>query len=300
MITATISTYNREKYLPMVLESLRKQTLSKSLFEVVLVNNNSPGNTKEIAEKFQIENPDIQFRYYLETQQGLSFGRNRGIQESKGKYITFIDDDAFLADNYLEKIYQTFEKDHSIAAIGSKILLHYESIIPKWENKYLNSLLGYFNLGDEPKVFPKTDYPRGSNMSFRTDVFQKAGMFNTELGRIGKGLGGGEEKDMFKRIYQINELKVIYIPDALVYHCVPVERTTSDFIKKQALGTGQSERIRVRHEGVGSTLKRFAIEFFKWGASFILFFVYLFKATPAKGIMIVKFRYWVTKGLLSA
>ncbi|MBK9190015.1 MAG: glycosyltransferase family 2 protein [Crocinitomicaceae bacterium] len=122
MITATISTYNREKYLPMVLESLRKQTLSRSLFEVVLVNNNSPGNTAEIAEKFRQENPDISFRYYLETQQGLSFGRNRGITESKGKYITFIDDDAFLSDNYLEVIYTTFEKDNSLAAIGSKIL----------------------------------------------------------------------------------------------------------------------------------------------------------------------------------
>ncbi|MBK9190016.1 MAG: hypothetical protein IPM77_00155 [Crocinitomicaceae bacterium] len=178
--------------------------------------------------------------------------------------------------------------------------MHYESVIPKWENKYLNSLLGYFNLGDEMKIFPKTDYPRGSNMSFRTDVFQKAGMFNTELGRIGKGLGGGEEKDMFKRIYQLKDLKVIYIPNAVVYHCVPVERTTAAFIKNQAIGTGKSERIRVRHEGFKSTLSRFMVEFVKWGASFILFFVYLFKATPAKGIMIVRFRYWVTRGLLSA
>ncbi|MBL7897295.1 MAG: glycosyltransferase, partial [Crocinitomicaceae bacterium] len=261
MITATISTYNREKYLPMVLESLKKQTLSRSLFEVVLVNNNSPGNTAEIAEKFKNENPDISFRYYLETQQGLSFGRNRGISESKGKYITFIDDDAFLSEDYLEVIYNTFEKDHSVAAIGSKILLHYESVIPKWENKYLNSLLGYFNMGDDYKVFPKSDYPRGSNMSFRTDVFQKAGMFNTELGRIGKGMGGGEEKDMFKRIYQLKDLKVIYIPNAVVFHCVPIERTTAAFIKNQAIGTGKSERIRVRHEGFKSTLNRFFVEF---------------------------------------
>ncbi len=46
MITATISTYNREKYLPKVLESLKKQSLDKSLFEIILVNNNSPGNTE--------------------------------------------------------------------------------------------------------------------------------------------------------------------------------------------------------------------------------------------------------------
>ena len=67
MITATISTYNREKYLPQVLESLITQTLSKELFEIVLVDNNSPGNTKEITEKFIANNPGLKVSYFLET-----------------------------------------------------------------------------------------------------------------------------------------------------------------------------------------------------------------------------------------
>lgn len=297
MITATISTYNREKYLPQVLDSLKRQTLDKNLFEIVLVNNNSPGKTEEIALQFQKDNPDIAFRYYLETQQGLSYGRNRGIAEAKGSYITFIDDDAFLADDYLEVIYQYFESHQKVAAIGSKILLHYEEIKPDWENKYLNSLLGYFNIGDEFKKFPKSDYPRGSNMSFRMDVFEKVGGFNVNLGRKGGNLAGSEEKDIFKRIYQHPELEVVYIPNALVYHCVPLERTTTAFIQRQGIGTGQSERIRVKSEGILSTLKRYLIELFKWGASFILFFIYLFKGQLPKGRMIVKFRYWVSQGL---
>jgi glycosyltransferase involved in cell wall biosynthesis len=297
MITATISTYNREKYLPGVLESLAKQTLDHTLFEVVLVDNNSPGNTKEIFEKFAGSNKNISCHYYLETNQGLSYGRNRGIAEAKGKYITFIDDDAFLAENYLEKIYSYFESHNKVAAIGSKILLHYESIVPAWENKYLNSLLGYFNIGDNEKEFTKNDYPRGSNMSFRMDVFEKVGLFNVDLGRKGSGMGGSEEKDIFKRIYNFPELKVVYIPDALVYHCVPIERTTREFIKKQALGTGASERIRVKNEGFGSTLKRYFIELFKWAASLFLFFIYLVTGKPAKGTMIVRFRWWVSHGL---
>lgn len=297
MITATISTYNRERYLPQVLDSLKRQTLDKSLFEIVLVDNNSPGNTKEITEQFIADNPDLDVTYHLETNQGLSYGRNRGISEGKGKYITFIDDDAFLSEDYLEKIYQYFEEDESVAAIGSKILLHYEDIIPKWENKYLNSLLGWFDQGDEHKEFPKNDYPRGSNMSFRMDVFEKVGDFNVELGRKGNNLAGSEEKDMFKRIYAHPNIRVIYVPDAVVYHCVPIERTTTEFIKKQALGTGRSERVRVKNIGVGATIKRWFIEWFKWGASFILWFVYLFKGQAAKGNMIVRFRWWVSQGL---
>ncbi|MGV6861910.1 MAG: glycosyltransferase [Putridiphycobacter sp.] len=297
MITATISTYNREKYLPQVLDSLKRQTLSKDLFEIVFVDNNSPGNTKEIAHQFEQNNPDIEFRYYLETNQGLSYGRNRGIKEAKGDFITFIDDDAFLSEDYLEKIYHYFLKNTNVAAIGSKILLHYEDVVPAWENKYLNSLLGYFNIGDIEMVFPKNDYPRGSNMSFKMSVFEKVGTFNVDLGRKGGNLAGSEEKDIFKRIYQFPELIVKYIPDAIVYHCVPIERTTTAFIKKQALGTGKSEKIRVKNEGVGSIAKRYFMELIKWGGSIVLFFLYLFKGQPAKGIMIVKFRWWVSIGL---
>ena len=297
MITATISTYNREKYLPQVLDSLKRQTLAKNLFEIILVDNNSPGNTKQIADNFKSDNLDISFEYYLETNQGLSYGRNRGITEAKGKYITFIDDDAFLADDYLEVIYNHFETNKNVVAIGSKIILHYEDIIPDWENKYLNSLLGYFNLGDEQKKFPKNDYPRGSNMSFKTNVFNTVGNFNVELGRKGGNLAGSEEKDMFMRIYKHGKFQVNYIPNAIVYHCVPIERTTTEFIKRQALGTGKSEKVRIKNEGLSSTLKRYFMELVKWGGSIALFFIYLFKGQPAKGTMIVRFRWWVSKGL---
>ncbi|MCG8577489.1 MAG: glycosyltransferase [Flavobacteriales bacterium] len=296
MISATISTYNREKYLPGVLKSLKEQTLSNDLYEIVLVNNNSPGNTKEIAEQFIAENPQLKISYHLETKQGLSHGRNRGIEESSGKYITFIDDDAFLADDFLEKTYQFFEENQDVSAIGGPIFLHYEDIVPSWENKYLNSLLGYFNLGTEQKVFPKSDYPRGSNMSFRMDLFEKVGMFNVDLGRKGNNLMGSEEKDIFQRVYA-HDLKVVYVPTAKVYHCVPIERTTSEFIKRQALGTGKGEWIRVKDEGGISPLRRVFQEIFRWGASFILFFLFTLKGQVAKGSMIVRFRYWVTSGM---
>ena len=136
-------------------------------------------------------------------------------------------------------------------------------------------------------------------MSFRVDVFEKVGGFNVDLGRKGNNMAGSEEKDIFKRIYALGNIRVVYVPDAIVYHCVPLERTTTDFIKRQALGTGKGERIRVKNEGVDSTIKRYFIEVFKWGASLILFFFYLFKGQAAKGTMIIRFRYWVSKALFS-
>jgi len=69
---------------------------------------------------------------------------------------------------------------------------------------------------------------------------------------------------------------VLYAPNAMVFHCVPKERTTFDFIKKQALGTGISERIRSKNEGLMSYIKRITNECIKWIGSIVLWFRYAF------------------------
>jgi cellulose synthase/poly-beta-1,6-N-acetylglucosamine synthase-like glycosyltransferase len=175
--------------------------------------------------------------------------------------------------------------------------LHYEDTIPKWENRFLNSLLGYFNKGDEKLIFKSNDYPRGSNMAFRTSVFEQVGLFDVSLGRIGSSLSGGEEKDLFNKLYKHN-MKVVYLPNALVYHSVPLERTLPSFIKKQGLGTGKSERIRSSNEGTLSYIKRLFIELMKWGASLLIALYYLCTLHYQRAKMILLFRYWVTLGLL--
>ncbi|MFA7272966.1 MAG: glycosyltransferase [Crocinitomicaceae bacterium] len=299
-LSASICTYNREKYLPIIFESIKRQTMSTDLFEVILVNNNSPGNTKGLCEKFKLDNPTIHFLYFEEFEQGLSFARNRSIKESNGSYITFLDDDAFLAPDYFEIIVDEFEKNKEIAALGGQILLHYETIKPAWENKYLNSLLGFYSPSDSPFIYEsnyaKKDYPRGSNMSFRKAVFERIGNFNVELGRIGGNLLGGEEKDLFYRIYGESDYIVKYLPSAIVYHCVPIERTTKAFIVRQALGTGRSEQIRAKNDK--TYLNALLRELVKWMGSIVLCFQYIFKNQWQKGKMILLFRYWVSRGLL--
>ena len=295
MISAIISTYNREKYLPKLFASICEQDYLN--YEILIIDNNSPGNTKKLTENFIRDNPKLKVKYFLETKQGLSFGRNRGIKEAKGDLIIFLDDDAYIANNYFHKINFYFKKYSDVMAIGSKILLDYESIIPEWENPYLNSLLGYFNLGENIKIFKKNNFPRGSNMSFRKDVFNIVGSFNTSLGRIGNKLGGGEEKDIFQRIYN-KQLKVLYVPDAIVFHSVPIERTTYNFIKKQAIGTGKGEYIRVRNNGIIKFIQRMIEEIVKWCISFILLMWYLLTFKSKKGWMIIRFRFWVSVGIL--
>jgi hypothetical protein len=96
----------------------------------------------------------------------------------------------------------------------------------------------------------------------------------------------------------ILNISVIYNPQAIVFHCVPQARTTFEFIKKQALGTGSSERLRCLKEGRISYIRRLILESIKWVASILLWFGYCIMMKFSKGNMILFFRFWLTRGLI--
>jgi len=295
-ISAIISTYNRANYLEKLFNSILSQTIDTDTYEIVIVNNNCTDNTEELCKNFIIENKNIHVTYCIETSQGLSFGRNRGIKESKGEIVTFLDDDAFIAPDFFETTLSFFEKHPEVNAIGGKILLHYLNKKPKWYNPFMASLLGYFNKGDKEHIFA-TDYFRGSNMSFRKVIFQKHGNFNTSLGRVGKNLHGSEEKELFYR-FKKNGEQMWYVPSAIVYHLVPIERTTPEFIKRQAIGIGNSQRQHATIKGNFSFIKSLIYESGKWVITISLFLSYFLLLRFAAAIMLIKFRYWVSKGIL--
>ena len=99
-ISVVIPTFNRAEILREALISLAKQTRLPE--EVVIVDNNSSDNTKEVAESFS---PQLNIKYVMERTQGTSTARNTGIKSASGDIIAFIDDDC-LADRewlrYLE------------------------------------------------------------------------------------------------------------------------------------------------------------------------------------------------------
>ena len=295
-ISAIISTYNRAQFLEGLFDSILAQTMDTSNYEVVIVNNNSTDDTEAKCQKFILDNPGIKITYCVEEKQGLSYGRNRGIQESTGEILTFLDDDAVIAEDFFEKTVDFFQRKPHINAIGGKILLKYLKNKPDWYNPFLASLLGYFNKGDQEQVF-KRDYFRGSNMSFRKALFEKYGGFNTTLGRVGKQLFGNEEKELFYRFKGHGE-EIWYVPSTVVLHLVPIERTYADFIKRQALGTGKSQRQHALIKGKLHFLLCLASEFVKWLVTMCLSVFYTATFRIAVASMLLRFRWWVSKGII--
>lgn len=298
MLTAIICTYNRAKYIGNLLESIAVNDLAKSEYEILLVDNNCTDNTREICEAFAEAHKDVQFRYTNEPEQGLSAARNRGIKEAKGDILVYVDDDALVDSWYLRTIAEYMGAHQEISAIGGKILPLYEMEEPKWMSPYTKTLLtAWMDFGDEIRPFPRGKFPGGGNSAYRAEVFQKVGLFNTELGRKGDSLMGAEEKDIYDKMNALG-MQYMYVPAMTLHHIIPQRKLEKEYFDKWTYQIGVSERKRTKAIGNGKYLKRLFSEAVKWGASIVLLCLYTISFQPAKGWKLIQFRCNVTKGLL--
>lgn len=299
-ISVIIASYNRGEQLMRTLRSLLSQTLDKNLWEVVVINNNSSDQTEELFEEFVASNPEASnMRLFFERKQGLSHARNRGIKESKGEYIAIMDDDEEANTEFVESYMDFFDSHPDAAAAGGKMIALYEYETPNWLSPYLEpALSSTIDLGERVKLFKNNQYPIGGNMAFRRSTIEDYGVFNPKLGRTGKKLLGGEEKDLFNRI-RSGGGKIYWTPAPQILHIIPEERLSREYLVKLSQMIGVSERTRTKGESNWSYFKRLFSELVKWAGTIVLAVGYLVSGRPSKGGYLFILRWNVSKGLLN-
>lgn len=115
-ISVIIPVYNAEKYIKECLDSVLCQTLKE--IEVIVVNDGSSDNSKQIIENYQ--NKDNRLFLINKRNEGAGPSRNKGIKESKGEFIAFMDaDDYYPSNDILESLYFTAQ-EHGVKIVGGK------------------------------------------------------------------------------------------------------------------------------------------------------------------------------------
>lgn len=114
LVSVILPIYNIEKdYLRQCVDSILKQTYKN--IEIILVDDGSTNNVYEICLEYQ--NKDSRVKAIKQENAGVSVARNTGLRNSNGEYICFIDPDDWLADNYIEKLYESIELTKSDIAV---------------------------------------------------------------------------------------------------------------------------------------------------------------------------------------
>ena len=270
---------------------LKNQSCAAEDFEIVLINNNSTDQTGKICKGFLKENPSLNVSYFIETNPGLSFARNRGIKEAKGSIVCFIDDDGFAISEYVN-IISEFTKNKSFSsyiAFGGKVIPCYnKGKSPKWISPYISGLVSEVDLGKKVKSFSKK-YPAGCNMIFRKEFFENHGGFNTDLHTR------GDDKFIFLKLKEVGH-KILYIPSLVVSHFIDDYRLEKSFIVRLSKVIGQSEAIRLKNKSLFERIVKQSEYLFKLGAAFLLSLLFLCKGQALKAGYIIRVRWFVFIG----
>lgn len=244
-LSVVIPTRNRAKVLEKALQSILNQTLSQNYFEVIVVDNGSTDNTKNIVDSF-VEKID-NLVYIYDDNPGLHIGRHRGLLAAKSDILAYGDDDIEATPTWLEGVMESFE-DESVALVGGKNIPNFESSPPDWilemwqkggEQKVLGHL-SILDFGDEIQAI-NPYYVFGCNFSIRKNVLLEAGGFHPDgmPQEIIKYRGDGES--YVSRYIMDKGYKTIYNPKASVYHLCSTSRMTKKYFAQRSFNQGISE-----------------------------------------------------------
>lgn len=297
-ISVIICSYNRQDYIIAALESLYEQTLLKSRYEVIVVDNNSQDQTSALVKEYIRTHTDLNIIYKLETQQGASFARNTGAALANADLLVFMDDDAIAEPDYLENILKFYKEHPFVSGLGGRIIPKYIPNEPEWMSHFVSSLVGNFDYSKEVEQFKPGKYPLESNMIIRKKDFDLVNGFNTELPGVKGTLRiGGEGKDFFLKLQKAEKI-IFYDPSVIVHHVVEVKKLTSEYMYRVASGIGRGERVRTKAISQWRFIKKIVEYLYKLAGSVVLGLLYALKGKPKKSWPVIKFRIDALKGLL--
>lgn len=237
-----IPVYNRPQEVGELLESLTEQTCTD--FEVIIVEDGSKVNSKEVVEKFHTK---LNIRYFEKENGGPGPARNYGAQYALGDYLVFLDSDCITPPQYVENLNKAVTDNDSECVPKDESGDTTETIrktdvfggpdraaddfsdIQKAVNYSMTSLFTTGGIrGGKNANKPDKYFPRSFNMGISRNVYEITGGFAP--------MRFGEDIDLSYRIYKAG-FKCELIPDAYVYH---KRRTNMRSFFKQVFFSGMA------------------------------------------------------------
>jgi glycosyltransferase involved in cell wall biosynthesis len=183
----------------------------------------------------------VPLQIFASGKQGLVAARNKGIDESNGDIIAFIDDDAEADSAWVSQILGSLSSQGDAVLVGGRA-------IPRFQGNPIPQSL-YWIVGCTSED-PPTRRPIGCNMAFRREVFDKFGKFDENLVKERKGMGISEETEFILRITEtLPGSSIFFDPGIVVYHHVPEKRTKMKYIMKRAFAEGGAKAYTIKKYG---------------------------------------------------
>lgn len=268
LVSVVLVTRNRNKEVLTAIASIYQQTYKP--LEVILVENASLDKTSKIIKKRYPKTKIV----ISKTNIGAAGGRNLGLVYAKGKFILFMDDDAFAGKHMISELIKEIEKDSKIGIVQPKIYDKDKKNIIQGIGHGINLLTGrVFGIGvgenDHGQYDRVMDIPMvGCTWMVKKSVFNKIGKYDEDF------FIPYEDSDFSIRARKAG-FRVCFVPKALVWHSGYGNSDISP--RLQWLGITTSERAY--------RISRNKIIFMKKHAPFPNLFIFLFFFTPVYTVL---------------
>jgi GT2 family glycosyltransferase/uncharacterized membrane protein YbhN (UPF0104 family) len=216
-LSVIILFYHGERWVDSCIQSLENQSLSRDLYEIILVDNG--GSTPVIDKYEEHKNIDV---YHFPVNYGFAGGNNRALDFATGEIVLLMNQDVVVHYNCLEELLNAFDRYPEAGAISANMFMvssrdtidQYESA-QKAVGLYRLSSLGYasYFLEETEKDIVPVDFVSGSALGFRKSIIKDVGnyLFDSRLGSY------MEDLDLSMRLKKA-EWKMYVRPKAVVYH----------------------------------------------------------------------------------
>ena len=243
MVSIIIPAYNAVKYIDDCLQSAINQTYSN--VEIIVVDDGSTDDTGAVALKRAKQ--DSRIKVIRQNNQGLSASRNRGIEESSGQWIVFLDSDDMLPKAGVETLLNAVNEADADIACG---MFTRDISMPDKPRK-----------GGPLEILSGEDAIVDALYQKRLNSSANGKIYNSDLFKALKFRDGiyYEDLDLFYKLFERSK-RIVYVPEVVYFYRETPESITRTFNDKRLNVLDVTRRIENWASGKSSGLKRAAAD----------------------------------------
>ena len=247
-ITIAICTWNRSQLLKQTLEAMTALVVPPDLsWEILVVNNNSSDDTAQVVESFVTRLP---LRTVVETKAGLSHARNRALDEARGDYLMFTDDDVLVDRHWVTACADAVRRHPDAAAMVGPVAPWFPSppdpvladVFPELKRGFCSVAL---STEEGPLADADIDAVFGVNMAFKRAAVSGL-RFDPNFGVTHVEPGKGGDEAAFFRLVRARGGAILWCPSMRLDHFVDPARMRLPYLLRFSIGRG---RMLMRRQG---------------------------------------------------
>jgi len=251
-----IPTYNRSHLLDECLKSVFRAARPKGMkINVVVVDNNSTDNTKEIVQPY-LNQHELECQYIFVGRPGKSAAVNEALAQTSSEFVGFIDDDEQIEKSWFEVGYREMTGDSTLEYIGGPYYPNWEIPFPNFLpplTDYGKGVLAITFYSERAQYLPGfAGMLMGGNIIIRRSTLEKVLPYPEMLGKIGNYIRSGMDELIYHRLLRIGA-RGFAIPDLIIYHWIPAERLTKSYYRKWTMGRAIGVGYQTRERGYAGT-----------------------------------------------